>query len=98
MHCISAQERYKQSQRTSKGAEKWLDMRLWKSTSDCLAAAKKVGFKVVAATLAPGAVPVDEVDWTQPTAFVLGNEREGALCPPCPPSCVLAVGGRGLRL
>lgn len=38
--------RYKQSTRTSGGAEKWLDLQLFDSTEECLYRAKRLGFQV----------------------------------------------------
>ena len=63
--------------RNSAGGEKWLDVRRWRSTADCLAAARAAGYQVVATHLNEGALDVRAVDWTRPTAVVLGNEAEG---------------------
>ena len=34
-------------------------------------------FQVVASDLSPSAVPIGEIDWSVPTAVVLGNEERG---------------------
>ncbi|GAB4818225.1 hypothetical protein N2152v2_005271 [Parachlorella kessleri] len=70
-------DRYKQSKRASGGAEKWLDVKLWDSTQECLTAAREMGYQILATHLSPTAKDITEVDWTRPTAFVLGNEKEG---------------------
>lgn len=70
-------EKYKQSARTSGGAEKWLDVRLWRTSTDAILAAKAAGYRVVATHLREDAVDVRDVDWSVPTAVVLGNERAG---------------------
>lgn len=71
------EERYKQSTRTSGGSEKWLDVQLFKTTTECLANARQMGFQIVAAHLDPGAVEPSAIDWTRPTAIVFGNELQG---------------------
>ena len=38
-------ERYKQSARTSGGAEKWLDVRLFRSPTDAITSAKRAGYQ-----------------------------------------------------
>ncbi|KAI3434751.1 hypothetical protein D9Q98_002811 [Chlorella vulgaris] len=73
----SGHMRYKQSTRSSAGADKWLDVQVFGSTQECLLNAKKLGFQLVATHLSPEAVDISEVDWTRPTAFVMGNEERG---------------------
>lgn len=70
-------DRYKQSTRTSGGAEKWLDVQLHTSTTDCLTQAKQLGYQVVATHLRADAVSPADIDWTKPTAIVFGNELKG---------------------
>ena len=55
-----------------------LSPQVFDTTAECLGAAKAAGFQIVVAQLAPDAVPIGEVDWTRPTAVVLGNEKDGA--------------------
>lgn len=71
-------EKYKQSTRTSAGSDKWLDVQLFDDTKQCLTTAKKLGYRIVVTHLRAGSVPIDQVDWSQPTAIVLGNELQGA--------------------
>ena len=40
-------------------------------------ALKAQGYRIVTTALSPKAVPITELDFTQPTAFVLGNEVDG---------------------
>ena len=40
---------------------------------------RDLGFRVAVTHLTHAAVSITEVDWTQPTAFVLGNENLGKL-------------------
>jgi hypothetical protein len=79
VHCINAEsQRYRaRKQRNSAGAEKWMDIRMWDSSASCIQTAKAAGYHVVATHFDPDAVSIHDVDWTQPTAVILGNEREG---------------------
>mmetsp|Transcript_1994 Transcript_1994/g.4701 ORF Transcript_1994/g.4701 Transcript_1994/m.4701 type:complete len:255 (-) Transcript_1994:506-1270(-) len=77
VHVINRGGRMKQSARTSAGADKWLDVVSWGSTADCLQHAKAAGFQVVVTHLREDAVDIADVDWTRPTAVLLGNEAAG---------------------
>lgn len=78
LHIINdSGHRYKQSARNSAGAEKWLDIKVFKSAMECIDSAKAAGFQVVVTHLAEDAIDIKDVDWTLPTAIVLGNEKDG---------------------
>ena len=76
-HIITGDDTYKHSQRTSQGAEKWLDVRRWDASAACARSLQDEGYAVVAAHLDPEAVPIGRVDFSQKTALVFGNERDG---------------------
>lgn len=69
--------RYKTSERTTQGADKWLDVWRWPSPEACAAHLKAQGYAVVVTHLDDRAVPIDTIDFTQKTALVFGNERDG---------------------
>ena len=83
VHSIFSDLNYKQSARTSAGAEKWMDARVWKptegesATRHCLRSIKEAGYRVVVTHLRKGASSITDIDWSHPTAFVLGNEKTG---------------------
>eukprot|EP00873_Tetraselmis_striata_P040173 jgi/Tetstr1/460437/TSEL_005696.t1 len=77
IHAILTGGKMKRSFSTSKGAEKWLDVRRWYSTADCIEHAKAAGYQVVVTHLREDAVGIHEVDWSKPTAVILGNEEKG---------------------
>jgi tRNA(Leu) C34 or U34 (ribose-2'-O)-methylase TrmL len=77
VHAVVPGSKLKQSKRTTAGAEKWLDVRLWDSTRDCLSAFRSAGYQIVTTHLSAASVNIQDVDWTKKTAFVLGNERDG---------------------
>ena len=77
-HVIRGGNPYKHSVRTTQGAQKWLDVHVWEETATCLKHLKSAGYAVVATHLDEHAAPMEEVDFTRPTAVVFGNELAGA--------------------
>jgi tRNA (guanosine-2'-O-)-methyltransferase len=76
-HIITHDATFKQSERTSQGAEKWLDVHVWDTAADCARHLRERGYQIVATHLDATAVPIDAIDFTQRTALVFGNERDG---------------------
>lgn len=76
-HLIEKKDaKYKKSDRISKGSEKWLDLKKWSDTRECLGALKKAGYRICVTTL-EGARPITEESFDVPTAIVFGNEKDG---------------------
>ncbi|CAM8987589.1 unnamed protein product [Rhodiola kirilowii] len=70
-------KRFRENRHVSVGAEKWLDIELWESTKECFDALKSRGYCIAATHVGTKAVPVYEMDWSGPTAIVVGNETRG---------------------
>ena len=77
-HVIKGVARYKHSVRTTQGAQKWLDVHLWDTTIDCVTKLKADGFHIVVTHLDKSTTELGDVDFTQKTAVVFGNELAGA--------------------
>jgi len=75
-HVIETQEKFKEANRVTQGSDKWVETHKWKSTSEAVKNLKDQGFKLCVTTLEK-AKPIGEVDFSEPVAFVLGNEKEG---------------------
>lgn len=75
-HIIELNERFKEANRVTQGADKWLDVVRWKSTEACVSDLKAKGYRIYATHL-EAAVPISEVDWSVPSAIVFGNEKDG---------------------
>lgn len=75
-HVIESSARFKVAGRVTQGAEKWLVVRRWSSSSECVSALARDGYRIVA-THTEEASPIDTVDFTRPTALVFGNEHAG---------------------
>lgn len=76
-HIVTHDATYKTSERTTQGAEKWLDVHVWNTPEACVEHLKENGYRVVATHLDGAAVPIDTIDFTEKTALVFGNERDG---------------------
>ncbi|KAK1296539.1 hypothetical protein QJS10_CPB15g01344 [Acorus calamus] len=74
---VSAAFRYKDNRHVSMGAEKWLDIELWKSAADCFRALRSRGYRIVTTHLGMDTASIYEMDWSCPTAIVVGNEHKG---------------------
>ncbi|CBW27526.1 tRNA (guanosine-2'-O-)-methyltransferase [Halobacteriovorax marinus SJ] len=67
----------KWTNRTSQGAHKWVTMQKWYETKDCLQYFKDRGVQIVSTAFSDKAIPYTEVDFTKPTALLMGNESFG---------------------
>jgi len=76
VHIIDTSQSFKEANRVTQGAEKWLDVRLWEDTPAAVHALKQQGFRVLA-THFEQAAPLPSFAFDVPTAIVFGNEREG---------------------
>lgn len=76
-YVIESSERFKKSQRTTAGADKWVHLTRFKSTSEAISELKRHHIQIVSTTLSSKAIPITKVDFTLPTALVLGNEKLG---------------------
>jgi tRNA (guanosine-2'-O-)-methyltransferase len=75
---IEPGEKFKESQRTTAGADKWVELTRWKDSKSCIQHIKNQNVQLVVTSLQPQSKPISEVDFSKPTALVLGNEKEGA--------------------
>lgn len=68
--------RFKAANRVTRGAEKWLDVKKFTQANEAVADLKNRGYRVWATDLETQD-SIDQIDWSQPTAIVLGNEKDG---------------------
>ena len=76
-HAVWPGGRLKISRPASGGNRKWLPVRKHRTLAVALERLKDRGLRVLAAHPAPGAIPFRDVDYTLPTALLLGNEDNG---------------------
>ena len=76
-HVITGGSTFKNSARTSLGAEKWLDVYRWHAPAECADYLREEGYRIVVTHVDEKSVPIDVVDFSTRTALVFGNERDG---------------------
>jgi len=89
-------ERFKHSERTAGGAQNWLDIWYWEHPEDCAAHLRDAGYRLMAMHLHTDTVPIREIDFTEPTALVFGNEKGGvsdAMMKEVDAACVVPLPG-----
>ena len=77
VHGVWPSARSRPSGLTSSGAEKWLTITIHAGIAQAISELRKQSLQVVAAHIGPNAVDYREVDYTRPTAIVLGAELDG---------------------
>lgn len=77
-HMIERQEKFKESNRVTQGAHKWLQIQKWDSTKKCIEYLRAQGKKIYVTHLDPTAMPLHTVPTDEPFALCLGNEKDGA--------------------
>lgn len=77
IHCVQSAELYRSYRGTSASAHKYVDVTLHDDVTVPIANAKQLGMQVVAAHLSKDAVDFREVDFSKPTALLLGTELDG---------------------
>jgi tRNA (guanosine-2'-O-)-methyltransferase len=65
------------NKKITQNADKWLDVRRWRSTRDCLVHLKAEGFAIYATHLDPGSRPLGALPFAGKVALVFGNEHRG---------------------
>lgn len=60
------------------GSQNWVDVHNYSKTPDAIAELKKQGMQVLVTNLSDTAVDFREIDYTKPTAIILGQEKFGA--------------------
>ena len=77
MHVLPGETDLRKHWNTSQGAEKWMYIKTHESSEQACTHLKSAGFQLVAAHLSEAAIDYHDVDYTLPTALVLGTELFG---------------------
>lgn len=72
-----AGEPFRPSGRVTQNAHRWLDLVFQPGFEAAAEALANRGLRLVAAAVGDDSRPLDEIDWTRPTAVVFGNESRG---------------------
>lgn len=76
IHVIESQERFRKANRTAQGADTWVDFHRYSDPGACVKELRARGYRLLVTTL-EGDQTLDDIDFTIPTAIVLGNEKSG---------------------
>jgi tRNA (guanosine-2'-O-)-methyltransferase len=68
---------FDRNKKISQNADKWLDLRRWPSTRECLAHLREEGFAIYATHLDERSRPLGELSFAGKVALVFGNEHRG---------------------
>jgi tRNA (guanosine-2'-O-)-methyltransferase len=77
VHAVTRRFAFHPNPKITQGAEKWLDLSLYRDTARCLAGLKQRGFLLAATDLAPDARSLFDLPTDRPLAIVFGTEKVG---------------------
>ena len=77
MHAVSYRSSIRTKQRTAAGASKWVKVELEESIIPIGRKLREKGMQILVATYRPDAVDFRSIDYTRPTAIVVGEELKG---------------------
>lgn len=77
LHAVSPDGEFRRYPNVAAGTRRWVGVDLHDSTEAAFASLRARGFRILAAHAAPDAIDFRELDFTLPTAIVLGAELEG---------------------
>ena len=75
-HIIETFEKFKNANRVTQGADKWVEAKKWKTSAEAIAYFKKNKIRICVTSL-EASKPLHEIDFSTPLALVLGNEKDG---------------------
>lgn len=78
VHAVWKNEKMRVSGGSAAGSQNWIDIHNHSSTEDAIGELKKQGMQVLVTNLSDTAVDFREIDYTKPTAIILGQEKFGA--------------------
>lgn len=77
LHVVESSNAFDVSRGIVQGAAKWVTVHRHRESDACLRGLKAAGYRVVALSLEPGAVPVEQLPLDVPTVLCLGSEEPG---------------------
>jgi len=78
VHLLYTNEAFPElGEKTSASAKKWIDISMHSEYGELRSSLKQLDMTIYAACIAPGAKTIFEIDWTLPSAILVGNEHRG---------------------
>lgn len=78
VHAVWKNERMRMGGGSAVGSQNWVNLHNYDNTSDAISRLKEQGMQVLVTNLSDTAVDFREIDYTKPTAIILGQEKFGA--------------------
>jgi tRNA (guanosine-2'-O-)-methyltransferase len=78
VHAVWKSEEMEVRGGSAAGSQNWIDVHNYSKTEDAIAELKKQGMQILVTNLSDTAVEFREIDYTQHTAIILGQEKFGA--------------------
>lgn len=77
VHAIWSTDNPRMARGTAAGSHSWVEVHRHESTKECIEAIKAKGMQIVVTNLCETAVDYREIDYTKPTALIMGQEKHG---------------------
>jgi tRNA (guanosine-2'-O-)-methyltransferase len=77
VHCVTGDKDYRSFRGASQGSHRYVQVHRHRELLTPVSQLKQQGFQIVAAHLSAQAADFSTVDYTQPTALLMGSEKEG---------------------
>lgn len=77
VHCVIGDKDYRAFRGTTMGSHGWVDVHRYRQLDEPAAELKRRGFQLVAAHLSEQAQDFRDIDYTRPTALIMGAEKVG---------------------
>lgn len=77
VHCVIGDKEYRAFRGTALGSHRWVDVHRYGDIEAPVSQLQAQGFQIVAAHVSDAAVDFHDIDYTRPTALLLGAEKEG---------------------
>ncbi len=77
MHCVIPLRGFRKFRGTDLGTQKWVETEVYDNVTQPIEHLRRQGFQIVAAHLSDSAVDYRDINYTGPTALLLGAEKEG---------------------
>jgi len=78
VHAVWKNERMRVSGGSAAGSQNWVEVHNYDKTADAIAVLKAQNMQVLVTNLSDTAVDFREIDYTKPTAIIMGQEKFGA--------------------
>ncbi len=78
VHAVWKNERMRVSGGSAAGSQNWVDVHNYSCTKDAIAVLKQQNMQILVTNLSDTSVDFREIDYTKPTAIILGQEKFGA--------------------